>query len=193
MIKVGITGIIGSGKSILSNIFEIINIPVYNADKNAKILMYTNNSIKTRLISSFGDEVYINNELNKVFLSKKIFNSEENRKLVNHIVHPIVISDFISWTKLQKSDIVAIESALLYEANIDSILDYTIEVKSPINLIIERLCHRDKISKIEAENIINIQNKSNKGVPDFIVINDEQKFLIEQTIYILEHLKVIKS
>ena len=190
MIKIGITGIIGSGKSIVSNILQILGVAVYNADENAKILMLNNSKIKDKLTEAFGKEVYINNKLNKAFLSNKIFNSENDRKLVNSIVHPIVIEDFAEWCDRQNSDVVAIESALLFEAKINEFIDYSIEVKSPEYMLISRIQHRDNISADEAQKRIKVQkNTENNNIPDFVINNNEKDSVIEQTINILKNIK----
>jgi dephospho-CoA kinase len=194
MTKLGITGTIGSGKSIVSHIFETIGIPVYIADLEAKRLMLQNREIMSALKTRFGNQVYINDNINKQFLADRIFNNEDDRKFVNATVHPIVINDFVKWTSQQNnSDIVAIESALIFESGIDKIIDYTIIVESPIKLASERISNRDNISIDEALKKINLQlnNLPKKVKADFYIQNDEENSLIIQCHDIINNLKAL--
>lgn len=192
MISIGITGIIGSGKTTVCKIFDILGIPVYNADINAKKLMLSDNHIKKNMIKHFGQDIYSDNGINKPYLSNRIFNSEQDRELVNSIVHPAVIKDFTEWKKLKQQKIVAIETALLYEAKIDKITDCIILVKSPKNILLQRIMQRDNISETDAEKRINSQSKN---IPEKseqklkIIINDGKKSLIEQCLEILKTIK----
>ncbi len=192
MIKAGITGLIGSGKSVVASIFETTGIPVYNADTQAKILMNSNPEIIAALTNKFGAETYVNGELNKAFLAGIIFNNEESRLFVNSIVHPEVNTDFINWAQNQNTGIVAIESALLFEANIQDILDYTISVESDIKTSAERIANRDKISTEEAIKRINVQLKkqSKDNITDFRILNNESDSLILQSLEIIEKIKL---
>ncbi len=181
MLKIGITGTIGSGKTIVSKIFNSFDIPVYNSDERAKELMTSNTEIVNSLIKIFGNEIYFNNTINKQLLSKFIFESEENRLLINSIVHPKVLEDFVDYCKKINSEIVCVESALLFEANLDKILDKIIFIETPIELQIEHLYKRSNIEKDKALKIIDLQNKQfvNKKI-DYKIINDNRQSLIEQ-------------
>jgi dephospho-CoA kinase len=181
MISIGITGIIGSGKSKVSKILEILDCPVYYADIEAKKLMIDNNEIKFNLIREFGADTYINGIPNKELISKLVFGNNQNREKVNSIIHPIVIDDFKNWIKLNSSTtktMVAIESALLYYAKIDKITDYIIEVICSEHIAVQRIKFRDNISEAEAINKIRIQkNQIPKNAnPDFIIENNDFGF-----------------
>ncbi|MDD3859830.1 MAG: dephospho-CoA kinase [Bacteroidales bacterium] len=192
MIKLGITGTIGSGKSVVSQIFETIGIPVYMSDFEAKNLMIRDKDIISALKNRFGNQVYIDNNINKQFLASRIFNNENDRQFVNSIVHPAVINDFIKWVSEQKnSDIVAIESALIFESGIEKHLDYTIIVESPIKLASERISKRDFISHEEAVKKINLQlsNVQKNSNADFYVQNDEINSLIIQCLEIIKKIR----
>lgn len=181
MISIGITGIIGSGKSMLSQVFRSMDIPVYDADSNAKILMNNDARIREKLIENFGAETYINGKLNKEHLSREIFRNEDKRLLINSIVHPIVKDDFIEWRRKSNRKIVAIESAILFEAKIDDILDSIIFVTSAEEILIKRIIFRDKVDEITARKKIEIQKKiSGIEKSDRIFINDASHSLIEQ-------------
>ncbi|HOK37434.1 MAG TPA: dephospho-CoA kinase [Bacteroidales bacterium] len=181
MIKIGLTGIIGSGKSTVSKIFETLQIPVYYSDLRASELINTNQYIIDSLKNKYGKTIYIDGTLNKPLLSSIIFNDNDERKFVNSVVHPIVINDFIFWSENQKAKIAAIESALIYETSLKTILTNIIEVRSPRKLLIERIIKRDKISKTEALKKINSQKALfTNEKPDFVIINDEKKSVILQ-------------
>ena len=146
MISIGITGIIGSGKSMLSQVFRSMGIPVYDADSNAKSLMNNNLQIKESLTSAFGSDTYINGKINKDYLRNVVFGNEGKRKIVNSIVHPIVKSDYIAWRQETGSDITAIESAIIFDAKFEDILDKIIFVEAAEDILIRRICLRDNVS-----------------------------------------------
>jgi len=191
MIRVGITGLIGSGKSTIASIFETLGIPVYNADTEAKRLIISNSEIIESLTARYGSEVYINGEINKPLLRSKIFNQEAERLFVNSVVHPVLTDDFLKWAELQSTELVVVEAALLFEANLDKILDYTILVNSPNEISATRIADRDKISVAEAIKIINLQknNLTDKNRPDFIINNDEKESLILQCLEVISKIK----
>lgn len=182
MISIGITGIIGSGKSMLSQVFRSMDIPVYDADSKAKILMNNNVQIKEALIENFGEDTYTNGAINKEYLRKIVFGNEENRRLVNSIVHPAVKRDFIEWQQNTTSKITAIESAILFDAKLEDILDHIIFVDAPEDVMVGRICLRDKVSEDVAISKIRIQRKnSGREKCDYIFINDRDHSLIEQS------------
>ena len=117
MLKVGLTGGIGSGKTIITNIFKILGIPVYNADDRAKKLMITNNILISELKKEFGNDIIKNGELDRKKLSSIIFNNKKKIKKINAIVHPYVREDFIKWTRLNTENKYIIhEAAILIES-----------------------------------------------------------------------------
>jgi dephospho-CoA kinase len=195
MISIGITGIIGSGKSMVSKIFETLDFPVYYADNEAKKLMIENNEIKTNLINEFGANIYINGIPNKEHISRLVFGDSQNREKVNSIVHPVVIDNFKNWLKFNAiagKKMVAIESALLYHAKIDKITDFNIEVICSEHIAVQRIKFRDNISEEEAINKIRIQKNqvNNNARPDFIIENNDSDSLILQCLDILTKINV---
>ncbi|MDY0140597.1 MAG: dephospho-CoA kinase [Bacteroidales bacterium] len=191
MIKAGITGIIGSGKSVVSSVFQILGIPVYNADEQAKIIMNTNKKVQNEIILNFGNDAYKNNRLNKQYIASQIFNDNEKRNLINSIVHPAVKDNFIEWASQQKTEICAIESALIYESKFDDILDVIIIVTSPQEVLIDRICKRDNIEPSEAVKRINSQSFYNNTdiKPDYYLHNDDEHSIISQSLEIIKHIK----
>ena len=116
MVKLAVTGTIGSGKSVVARIMEIVGVPVSECDSRAKILMTDDDGIVKELKRMFGDECYCaDGELDRKYLASRIFVDETNVKRVNALVHPVVKSDFLRWAALQKAPVVAVETALLYE------------------------------------------------------------------------------
>ena len=113
MIKVGITGGIGSGKTVVSNLLNNLGYPVYNSDKNAKKLMNFKTELISKIIHHFGPNSYVKNKLNSKFLASKVFTDRKKLELLNKIVHPFVKEDFLIWTNYQYSNIVFKESALI--------------------------------------------------------------------------------
>lgn len=191
MISIGITGIIGSGKSMLSQTFRSMGIPVYDADSKAKSLMNSNIRIKEALISNFGEKTYIDGKINKEYLRDVVFGSEEKRLIVNSIVHPAVKEDYIAWQKETNSDITAIESAILFDAKLEDILDHIIFVDAPEDVIVGRICLRDKVSEEIAISKIRLQRKnSGREKCDFVFINDREHSLIEQTEKFIKDLNI---
>ena len=148
MISIGITGIIGSGKSMLSQVFRSMDIPVYDADTRAKELMNNNFAIRIRLKLEFGEETYRNNKINKEYLRKIVFGNEKNRQIINSIVHPAVKNDFIAWREKTGAKIVAIESAIIFDAKLEDILDKIIFVEAAEDILVKRICFRDRKSVV---------------------------------------------
>ncbi|MEO9020761.1 MAG: dephospho-CoA kinase [Ginsengibacter sp.] len=193
MLKVGLTGGIGSGKSTVAHVFNVLDIPVYNADDAAKRLMVENEELKNNIIRSFGDESYLNGGLNRKYLAAQVFNDSEKMKLLNSMVHPATIRDAVEWMKKQSSPYVIKEAALIFESGSDKILDYVIGVKAPMDLRIERTMQRDGVTAEEVEARINRQMNEEEKMQrcDFIIVNDERQMLIPQVL--LLHEKFLKE
>jgi len=147
MIKVGLTGGIGSGKTTVANYFIELGVPVYFADDVAKKLMNSSADIKNKLIREFGEKTYQNGELNRKYLASIVFHDTSKLNIINGIVHPAVANHFAKWIKKQKSNYIIQENAILFENKTSSIFDYIITVAAPIDLKIERILKRDSGSK----------------------------------------------
>jgi len=193
MIKVGITGGIGSGKTIICKVIETMGYPVYYADEKAKFLINTNKNIISALKNKFGDDIYSSvNLLNKERLAQLIFNHPENLQFVNQLVHPEVINDFLSWSEKQKSTIVFQEAALIIEAEVYKKLDYTISVIAPEEIRINRVIERDNTSR---EDVINrmknqVTDEIRTEISDFIIYNDDKQLILPQILNILKQITV---
>ena len=174
MKKVAITGIIGSGKSTAASLFKKLGIPVFVADESAKDLMQNDNNVINKLVHYFGDIAYINGKLNKSYISERIFNNSSDLKFVNSLVHPIVNDRFKSWCNIQKSSYIIYESALVFENESEDIFDEIICIKTPINIIHQRINVREdynfeKINKI-IENQMSQDEKCEKS--SYCILND---------------------
>jgi dephospho-CoA kinase len=192
MLKIGLTGGIGSGKTTVAKIFEVLGIPVYYADDAAKRLMNEDENLKQQIIQHFGEESYEAGKLNRPYLAQKVFSDAEKTKLMNSIVHPITIADAEHWMQLQTSPYAIKEAALIFEAKAEKHLDLVIGVQTPLPIRIQRVMQRDNISE-EAVNA-RIQKQMNEEEKmsrcDFIIVNDEQELLIPQVIAIHEKLLI---
>lgn len=186
MIKVGLTGGIGSGKTTVATIFKTLGVPIYEADKEARRLMETNNEIISALIQKYGQEIYINNKLNRTLLSEIIFKNSDELKHVNQIVHPVVRDDFMRWSEEQKTTYVIEEAAILFESDSDSIMDFVITVTAPESTRIERVKERDNLDKKQIIARINNQLPEETKVSwaDFVIYNDNEQLIIPQIIEI---------
>lgn len=148
---VGLTGGIGSGKTTVAKLFIKFGVPVYFADFEAKKLMNKSKIIKRKLISKFGDQVYLDNKLNSPFLANLVFNNKENLLYLESVVHPKVNQHFTRWVKKQKSPYILQENAILFENGSNKFCDYVITVTAPIDVRLNRVIKRDNISKTAIE------------------------------------------
>ena len=191
MIKIGITGGIGSGKSVVCDILRLHNIAVYDADKESKHLVNTSKTIRNKLINQFGSAIYTDNELNRKLFGELIFNYEDNLKIANSIIHPEVANSFIKWCQHHSSSsIVAIESAILIEAGFKKYIDKLITVSAPEALRINRVINRDntRVESVKARINSQISEEERIRLSDYIIFNDHSNSLILQVSEIIENL-----
>ncbi len=188
MIKVGLTGGIGSGKSTVARFLETIGIPVYYADVSAKRLMTENSRLKIDLINTLGKDAYsTNGQLNKKYISSAIFNQPELLAKVNALVHPAVEQDFLDFVQQHsKADYVIKEAAILIESGAHQQVDKIILVTAPESLRIERVCQRDRTEAPLVKQRIAKQWSDKQKLPlaDYCIQNDNQQLLIPQILKI---------
>ena len=191
MTKIGITGGIGSGKSVISRILKIMHYPVYDSDYWAKFLMNNDKTIYKALTDKFGPETYSSEGINRPFLAQLIFNNKENLTFVNSIVHPAVGNHFLQWAEEQQSSIVFIESAILFSSGLNKIIDKTIYVDAPQEIRLQRAILRDNTTteaiSARIKNQINGDEYA-RTHSDYIINNDNTSLLIPQIISILQNL-----
>lgn len=193
MITLGLTGGIGSGKTTVTSIFKLLNIPIYIADVASKRLVATSPIIKNELIKLYGEDLFGKNGLNKQMLAQIIFSDKEELDRVNKIIHPLVEKDFYEWRALQKQKkhkFVIHEAAILFESGFNKIVDKTILVYSPLELRIERCMKRDNISREEVLKRINNQWSDEKKLElcDFVIYNEDSQSLIKQVCHLIKNL-----
>lgn len=184
----GITGGIGSGKSVVSGVLKLMGFAVYDCDSRAKWLMNSSQDIKKGLVAMFGDAVYdAGGMLNKQLLGCKIFNNQESLERVNSIVHPVVKQDLAKWCNSQGTGICFVESAILYESGLDSMVAGVINVSAPVELRIKRVMARSGLSAEQVQERINNQNKAlHDAAKDYEIVNDEVTPILPQIVRFLE-------
>ncbi len=151
MYKVGVTGGIGSGKSTVCDMLAARGIAVYIADTEAKRLMSSDETLKRDIVALFGDDAYLNGELNRAFLASRVFCDKEALQRLNGVVHPAVMRDFAAWAEAQEGDYVVLESAILFEAGLEASVDATVAVMAPVELRLERAMRRDGADREKIE------------------------------------------
>jgi dephospho-CoA kinase len=195
MLKVGLTGGIGAGKSILAAIFRKMRVPVYDADASAKKLMNEDENIKSKIIDLFGSKAYTNGKLDRSFIAAKVFTDAPKLEALNNIVHPATIKDSEEWFIKQDYPYAIKEAALLFESGSAEGLDYVIGVTAPLSLKLRRSILRDKVSKEQIANRMKHQMEDavKMKLCDFVIHNDERQLVIPQILKIHETLLQISK
>lgn len=183
-LKVGLTGGIGSGKTTVAKMFELLNIPVYYADEASKKLYKTDVDLIKKMKEHFGDEIYLKDELNRSKLATIVFNDSEKLNLLNKLVHPPTIRDAENWMKAQTAPYVIKEAALLFESGSVAGLDYVIGVYAPQHIRIYRVMQRDNVSREAVVSRINkqIDESIKRKLCDFEIVNNEQELVVNQVL-----------
>jgi dephospho-CoA kinase len=190
MLKIGLTGGIGSGKSTVAKVFESLGVPVYKADDEAKKLMAINPQLINLIKKHFSEEVYKEGKLDKAYLASVVFNNKEKLNLLNSLVHPFTIEDGKSWMKRQQTSYAIKEAALIFESGSQGEFDFIVGVYAPETLRIHRTIQRDKTDKERVR--LRMQNQIKEEIKmklcDEVLINNEQKLLVPQIIALHEKL-----
>lgn len=194
-LRIGLTGGIGSGKSTVARVFEVLGIPVYYADEEAKRIMNDDALLKEQIIQHFGPESYTNGILNRKHLAGVVFNNRAQLELLNSLVHPVTIRDSQQWMQRQTTPYAIKEAALIFESGSQSNLDYVIGVSAPDTLRIHRTMKRDHITR---EEVLVRMSKQIKQVIkmrlcDFVIVNDEQQAVIPQVTELHEKLLALSN
>ena len=190
MIKIGITGGIGSGKSVVASLFQLLGVPVYIADEESKRLTNQSMTIRRQLIAHYGEAIYTAEGLNKPLLAAKIFQDPAQRRIVNGIIHPEVKHHFEAWAAQQETPLCAIESAILFESGFDQVVDTHLMVYAPKALRIERATTRDAASREAIQQRIESQmaDEEKRELADHLIYNDNQQLLIPQVTALITRL-----
>lgn len=190
-IKIGINGGIGSGKSVVSRLLEIMGVPVYISDVETKLLMVSDSFIRQELVALLGEEVYVDGVLNKPLLASYLFGNPEHAKQINSIVHPRVKDDFRRWAQCRSDySTVGIESAILIEAGFSGEVDVIVMVYAPEEVRILRAVRRDGSSRELIEKRIRSQmsDEEKRGKADIVIVNDGETPLIPQVLDFIDSL-----
>ncbi|MEX2231930.1 MAG: dephospho-CoA kinase [Cyclobacteriaceae bacterium] len=188
-LQIGITGGIGSGKSLVCRIFGLLGVPVYDADSHAKELMTTDGILVSQIKKEFGDLAYLpDGTLNRIYLGEYVFFNEEKLEKLNSLVHPRVAVDYAKWldTKIDASYVLK-EAALLYESGSYRLLDKIIVVSAPEGLRQKRVLQRDVHRTVEQfKGIVEKQLPEDEKLKraDYIIVNDETKLIIPQVLFL---------
>ena len=195
MLKIGLTGGIGSGKTTVAKMFELLQVPVYYADAASKRLYVTDAALRADIITAFGEEIYSGGELNKQALAAIVFHDPKKLELLNSLVHPPTIKDAIDWMNRQKAPYVLKEAALIFESGSAEGLDYVIGISAPKHIRIQRVMERDKISREEVQHRIlrQINEDIKMRLCDFIIYNNEQELVIPQVLKLHKQLLELAS
>lgn len=187
---VGLTGGIGSGKTIVSKLFEMFGAKVFYSDECAKSL-YFKREIKEQIVRLLGKEAYLNDDtINKKHISNTIFSNTELLAKLNNIIHPAVAEEFRQFVNNHKGALVIKESALLFETGLFKQLNKTILVTAPFDLRVARIMERDHLSKDQVLLKMKSQMSDEEKIKlaDFIINNNEKDFLITQSLAIFNQL-----
>ncbi len=184
MRSIGLTGGIGSGKSIVAKIFRTLGVPVLDADALAKKIMLENEAVKAQILAAFGTESYNDQGLNRSFISNIVFKDPFQLEVLNSIVHPATIEAGKKWALEQNAPYTIKEAALFFESGSSDGMDLIIGVYAPDALRIQRVMHRDQTSREEVLNRMKhqISQTIKMKLCDKVIVNDEQSLLIPQVL-----------
>lgn len=183
MLKVGITGGIGSGKTHVCQLLETVGIPIFYSDIVGKEITNTNPKVRAAIIELLGEEAYKNDVLNAKFVASKVFDDKSLLEKINAIIHPVVFAAFEDWSmQFEGRKIVALESAVLFESGFDKYIDKSIVVTAPLQVRINRIMKRDKLTYPEVEARIKNQlsDEEREARADFVIKNDGVEHLPSQ-------------
>jgi dephospho-CoA kinase len=192
MFRVGLTGGIGSGKSTVAGIFEVLGIPVAYADREAKRVMAEDPELRRQIIHHFGEETYAGGQLNRSYLAAQVFSDKEKLALLNSLVHPATIAAGEKWLEQQKghAPYAIREAALIFESDSIRYMDFVIGVFAPQTLRIHRVLQRDKLSREEI--LQRMRSQLDEDIKmrlcDAVIYNDEQHPVIPQVLSLHEKL-----
>lgn len=183
MLKIGITGGIGSGKSTICNFFRLLGVPVFNADQEAKKVMNESSIVRSKLVVSFGNDIYLpNHTIDRKKMAGIIFNSPSLLQKVNAIVHPEVRKYFFAWCEQQESPYIVHEAAILFESGFYEMMDFTILVTASEEERVKRVMRRDQSTAEQVKERMGKQwtDEQKAALADFTIRNDNRELIIPQ-------------
>lgn len=193
MIRIGLTGGIGSGKTTVAKIFEVLGIPVYYSDNATRQLMNEDPELRKNIEANFGKGSYVENVLNRSYIASIVFNDSAKLDILNSLTHPATILHARQWMQQQRSPYVIKEAALIFESGSAADLDYVVGVYAPLPLRIKRVMERDHVSSDEV--IKRMKRQINEDIKmklcDFVITNDEVELVTPQVITLHEKFLVL--
>jgi dephospho-CoA kinase len=186
MIRVGLTGGIGSGKTIVAQVFSQLGVSVYSSDERAKSIMVSDSKLMQEISVAFGPESYLKGALNRTYIAAKVFSNQSELNKLNAIVHPALKRDFDLWCTQQKGVYIVKEAAILFESKTHIGLDKVILVTAPDELKISRVLNRDSSTRKEVLSRMDKQwsDVKKRALSDFEIQNDEQYSVLNQVLAI---------
>jgi dephospho-CoA kinase len=194
IMKLGVTGGIGSGKTSVCKVFSVLGIPVFFADPEANLVMNSDENIIRELNKLAGNDLYREGKLDRKKLAALIFKDQDLLKKVNSLVHPVVVDNFKRWTEVQETPYVIMEAAILFESGASELVDRIATVIAPVEERISRVTQRNTLSREQVIERINNQIKDSERIKrsDYIINNSENEMIIPAILKIhediLEHL-----
>lgn len=198
MLKVGITGGIGAGKTIVTRLFALLGVPVYDSDARAKWVMHHNPKLRQELLAAYGPETFTaSGDLDRAYLAKQVFNHPEKLAQLNSLVHPHVRSDFEQWAALHAAKpYVLKEAALMYESEAWKQMDQIITVTAPLELRLKRLLLRDTHrteADIKAIMAKQLSEEEKISRADHVIHNSDSQLLIPQVLALHQHFLSVQA
>jgi len=194
MLRVGITGGIGSGKTTVCSIFEKLGVPVYYADSRAKSLVNTNSELQNKISNAFGQNSFIEGAYNRAFIVSIVFSDKQKLELLNSIIHPFVLNDWEDFCqKHNESPYLIKEAAIMLETESKNSVDHIVLVHAPLETRIHRIQERDKVTENEVKARIESQMPEDEKMKmaDSIIFNDQEHSLIEQVLNLHQKFKLL--
>jgi len=193
MLKVGLTGGIGSGKTTIAEVFKQMGIAVYSSDDRAKSIMVNDVALRLEITNTFGTESYSNNQLNRAYIARKVFSNSVELAKLNAIVHPALKKDFVLWCSNQKGLYILKEAAILFESNAHVGLDKVILVSAAKEIKLTRILNRDSSTREEILLRMDKQwsDEKKRILSDFEIVNDEDESVINQILEIHKSLSLL--
>lgn len=195
MLKIGLTGNMGSGKTTVSKVFELLGIPVFYADDAAKKVMVTDAVLMDEIKSAFGGLSYLEDgSLNRKYIAGIVFNNKAQLAKLNALVHPATFRAFDVWVKrLSAVPYVLKEAALLFESDSYKMCDYTMMVQAPLEARVKRVMMRDGITRqeVESRNAHQFPDEKKTALADFVIKNDDSELVIPQVLKLHAHISTL--
>lgn len=190
MLTVGLTGGIGAGKSLISRILQSMGYPVFNSDLEAKNITRNHPKVRAELLSAFGDDLYIGEELDRAKLAAIIFTDPQARSYVNELIHPLVREEFAKWAKASSSPVIFNEAAILFETGSWKNFDRVALVTAPEEIRVQRVINRDKTQREEVIARMRQQWSDEQKIPlaHYVIVNDDHTPVLQQLEKMLQDL-----